>query len=108
MNKDNINIKFKKIGAAAAAANLFSVFKIPEKKEDKLTNAKKGKVILVKSTAKLNLLLSSIKPGAIKKTTYGVRISTIKTIDKSPKVNKVKTSSANLLPFTLLFNFSEA
>ena len=66
INKDNIKIRFRKIGAAAAAANLFSVFKIPAKKEDKLTNAKKGKVILVKSTAKLNLLLSSIKPGAIK------------------------------------------
>ena len=55
-----------KIGAAAAAANLFSEFKIPAKKEDKLTNAKKGKVILVKSTARSNFILSSIKPGAIK------------------------------------------
>ena len=107
-DRENIKIIFKKIGAAAAAANLFSVFKIPEKKDDKLTNAKKGKVILVKSTAKLNLLLSSIKPGAIKKTTYGVKISTIKTIVKSPNVNKVKTSSANLLPCALLFNFSDA
>ena len=34
-------------GAAAAAANLFSEFNIPAKKEAKLTNAKKGKVILV-------------------------------------------------------------
>ena len=50
----------------AEAANLFSVFKIPAKKEDRLTNAKKGKVILVKSTAKLNLLMSSTNPGAIK------------------------------------------
>ena len=58
--------KFKIIGAAAAAANLLLELSIPEKKDDKLTNAKKGKVILVKSTAKLNLLLSSIKPGAIK------------------------------------------
>ena len=64
--KKKIRIKFKKIGATAAAANLFSEFSIPAKKEDKLTNAKKGKVILVKSTAKLNLVLFSINPGAIK------------------------------------------
>ena len=36
MTKDNIKIKFKKIGAAAAAANLFSEFSIPAKKEAKL------------------------------------------------------------------------
>ena len=66
LKKDLFNIRFKKIGAAAEAANLFSVFKIPAKKEDRLTNAKKGKVILVKSTAKLNLLMSSTNPGAIK------------------------------------------
>ena len=36
------------IGAAAAAANLSFEFRIPEKNEDKLTNNKKGKVILVK------------------------------------------------------------
>ena len=45
---------FNIIGAAAAAANLLFEFKIPEKKDDKLTNSKKGNVILVNSTAKLN------------------------------------------------------
>ena len=35
------------IGAAAAAANLLYEFKIPEKNDDKLTNNKKGRVILV-------------------------------------------------------------
>ena len=54
------------MGAAAAAANLFSELRIPAKKDDKLTNARKGKVILVKSTAKSNLVLSSTKPGAIR------------------------------------------
>ncbi len=54
------------IGAAAAAANLSFEFRIPEKNEDKLTNNKKGKVILVNSTARLNFILSSINPGAIK------------------------------------------
>ena len=54
------------IGAAAAAANLLFEFKIPEKKEDKLTNNKNGKVILVNSTANLNLTSSTTKPGATK------------------------------------------
>ena len=44
------------IGAAAAAANLLFEFSIPAKKEDKLTNNKKGNVILVSSTVKLNLI----------------------------------------------------
>ena len=56
---------FKITGAAAAAANLLLEFKIPEKKDDKLTNNKKGNVILVSSTAKLNLMLFSINPGAM-------------------------------------------
>ena len=45
-----IKIKFSIIGAAAAAANLLLEFKIPEKKEDKLTNNKNGRVILVRLT----------------------------------------------------------
>ena len=61
-----IKITFKNIGAAAAAANLLFEFNIPEKKEDKLTNNKKGKVILVNSTARLNFILSSKNPGAIR------------------------------------------
>ena len=52
------------MGAAAAAANLLFEFNMPEKKEDKLTNSKNGNVILVNSTARLNLILSVIKPGA--------------------------------------------
>ena len=39
---------------------------MPEKKEDKLTNNKNGNVILVNSTARLNLILSATNPGAIK------------------------------------------
>ena len=61
-----IKITFKIIGAAAAAANLLFEFKIPEKNEDKLTKNKKGNVILVNSTARLNFILSSANPGAIK------------------------------------------
>ena len=64
----NIKTIFNIIGAAAAAANLLFEFKIPEKKEDKLTNNRNGNVILVSSTAKLNFISSSKKPGAIKYT----------------------------------------
>ena len=53
------------IGAAAAAANLLLELRIPAKKDDRLTNNKNGNVILVSSTAKLNLIWSSKKPGAI-------------------------------------------
>ena len=56
------------MGAAAAAANLLLEFKIPEKKDERLTNNKNGKVILVNSTAKLNFCELSVKPGAIKNT----------------------------------------
>ena len=61
----NIKIIFKIIGAAAATANLLLEFKMPEKKDDKLTNNKKGNVILVNSTARLNFCVFSSKPGAI-------------------------------------------
>ena len=42
----NIKIIFNIIGAAAAAANLLLEFKIPEKKDEILTNNKKGNVFL--------------------------------------------------------------
>ena len=42
---------FKIIGAADAIANLLCEFKMAEKKDAKLINIKKGKVILVKVTA---------------------------------------------------------
>ena len=61
-----IKITFKIIGAAEATANLLFEFRIPEKNEDKLTNNKKGKVIRVNSTARLNFNSSAINPGAIK------------------------------------------
>ena len=63
--KLKIKTIFKIIGAAAAAANLLLEFKIPEKKDERLTNNKKGKVILVSSTARLNFVSFSINPGAI-------------------------------------------
>ena len=63
--KLKISIIFRMIGAAAAAANLLLEFKIPEKKDERLTNNKKGNVILVSSTARLNFISFSEKPGAM-------------------------------------------
>ena len=74
-----ISIKFKMMGAAEAAANLLCEFNIAEKKEDKLTNIKKGKVILVKSIARLIFVLSLTKPGAINPTKVGINSSTSRT-----------------------------
>ena len=48
---------FNTIGAAEAAANLLCEFNIAPKKEDKLTNNKKGKVILVKAVSYTHLTL---------------------------------------------------
>ena len=61
----NIKTIFKIIGAAAAEANLLFEFKIPAKKDERLTKNKKGNVIRVNSIAKLNFTSSFIKPGAI-------------------------------------------
>ena len=101
-----IKTTFKIIGAAAAAANLLFELRIPEKKDDKLTNSKKGNVILVDSTAKLNFTSSAMKPGAIKQTKQGVNISAKVTIKIKTKRRKLKTLSANILPVFLFFNFA--
>ena len=99
VNKTDIKIKFKKIGAPAAAANLLFEFKMPEKKEDRLTNNRKGNVIFVSSTAKLNLFKSFTNPGAIILTKKGVKISTISTIKSKIIINSVKSSLAKFSPF---------
>ena len=99
---DAIKIKFKKIGAAAAAANLFSELRMPAKKDDKLTNAKKGKVILVKSTANLNFSSISEKPGAINFIKLGIKISTNTVRLKRANTNKLNTVFANFCAFVLL------
>ena len=53
-NNDPINTIFSIIGAAAAAANLLYEFSIAAKKDAKHTKNKKGKVILLRSTASFN------------------------------------------------------
>ena len=93
--KQIINIIFKNKGAAAAAANLLCEFKIAEKKDAILIKNKNGKVILVKSTAKLNFSSKSEKPGAINFTKLGIKISTSIVRLKSAKTNKLNTEFAN-------------
>ena len=87
---------FRITGAAAATANLLWEFKIAEKKEDKLTKNKNGKVILVKLIAKSILLWSPVKPGAIRKTNKGINISINKTTKNRIIINKLKTFVANV------------
>ena len=101
MAHNNIIIKiiFNIIGAAEAAANLLCEFKIAEKKDAKLINKIKGKVILVKSVAKINFSGSDLKPGAISETNKGINNSTRITSPKSEKVNKLKTLFAKLSEF---------
>ena len=53
-NNDPIRITFNIIGAAAATANLLYELSIAEKKDAKLIKNKKGKIILLKSTASIN------------------------------------------------------
>ena len=93
---------FKIIGAADAAANLLWELSMPAKKEDRLTNIKKGKVILVKSVATLIFSLSSTNPGAIKLTTIGMKISATKTKKNKAKNNKLKISFAKIFDFFFL------
>ena len=59
-----------------------------EKKEDKLTKNKKGKVILVNTIASSNLSASCLNPGAIIDTKNGIKISIISTIIKR-KISKI-------------------
>ena len=93
--KHIINSIFKKSGAAAEAANLLWEFKIAEKKEAMLMKNKKGKVILVKSTANLNFSSKSEKPGAINFIKLGIKISISIVRLKSAKTNKLNTEFAN-------------
>ena len=102
-----IKTTFKIIGAAAAAANLLLELRIPAKKDDRLTNSKNGNVTLVSSTAKLNLVWSSKKPGAMMYIKYGVKISTIVTINNKINNKELRTSSANFFPFFFINQIEE-
>ena len=95
------------IGAADAAANLLCEFNIAAKKEDKLTNIKNGKVILVKLIASSIFSESSTNPGAIKDTKTGVNNSISKIKNNNPQNNKLKISFAKVFDFDLLFTNSD-
>ena len=99
---------FKIIGAAEATANLLWEFNIAEKKDDKLTKNKNGKVILVRLIAISNFSVSWVNPGAINDTNSGIKISIIKTIASKDKKRILKILFANNFAlFLLLFNSEE-
>ena len=87
---------FNIIGAAAAAANLLCELRIAEKNEAKQIKNKKGKVILVRFTAKSIFSKSLTKPGAIIETNIGIKISIITIKNNNPKKSRLKISLANL------------
>ena len=91
------------MGAADAAANLLCEFNIAEKKDDKLTKRRKGKVILVKFIAIYNFSEFSAKPGAINKIKAGIKISTIKTKNSKLIRRILNTLLANSCVFILPF-----
>ena len=102
-----IKIIFKIIGAAAASAKRLWEFNIAEKKDDKETSNKNGKVILVRSIAKLIFSMSPTNPGAINVTNIGMNICTKITIANKLKNNKLKTSLAKLFDLFLPLTNSE-
>ena len=102
-----IKMIFKKIGAAAASAKRLWEFKIAEKNDAKDINNKNGKVILVKSMAKLIFSLSLTDPGAINDTNIGIKISITKTKTSKLKNKILNTSFANLFDFFPFVNSVE-
>ena len=86
------------MGVADAAANLLCVFRIAEKKEDKLTKSKNGKVILVSDMARSNFSGLPLKPGAITVTNNGIKISIRNTIVSNEIMRIFKTLFANFSP----------
>ena len=98
---------FKIIGVADAIANLLWEFKIAEKKEAKLINSKKGKVILVKVTANCIFCESSSNPGAIKNTNNGISISIMITRKNNPKISRLKILLAKFADSFFLPNKEE-
>ena len=64
---------------------------------------KKGKVILLNSTASFNFSGSLQKPGAIKKINCGIKISAIKTKNNNMTKSKLNTFLAKLSAFFLFF-----
>ena len=99
-----IIIIFRIIGAAEAAANLLCEFKIAEKKDAKLINSIKGKVIFVNWVAKANFSGLDLKPGAIKETKKGINNSIISTNPNRKIVNRLKILLAKFSDFFFSFD----
>ena len=95
------------IGAADATANLLCEFNIAEKKEDKLTNKRNGKVILVRKIVNSSFSELSEKPGAIIKINNGMNISITNTINNKPIKSKLNILLANFLALFFPRTFSD-
>ena len=74
-------------------------FKIAEKKDAKLTNITKGKVILVNWVANSNFSGSDLNPGAIKDTNNGINNSTKSTNANRKILKKLKILLAKFSDF---------
>ena len=94
---------FKITGVAEATANLLWEFKIAEKKEDRLTKNKNGKVILVSVIASCIFSGFALNPGAIIDTKKGIKISIVKTITNNQIIRILKMLLAKFCP--LFFSF---
>ena len=88
-------------------ANLLCVFKMAEKKDAKLINIKKGKVILVNIMASSIFCESPSKPGAIRNINNGIIISMARTRKNNPIKSKLKILFANFCDVFLLSNSDE-
>ena len=76
------------MGAAAVIKNFPLEFKIADKKDEMDIKNKKGKVILLRSTARSNFPSMSLKPGEIKNKNSAAKISIIKIIKRMKITNK--------------------
>ena len=106
INKQKIIVKLRIIGVNAIAANLFRVFRYAPANEVKQIKKTKGKVSRDRSTVRINLSGSSLKPGAISPTMRGIKISAIinkikRKINNEEKIRE-KNSSDLFLPNLLL------
>ena len=102
INNVKIIVKFSIIGVIAIEANLPIVFRYAPARDVKQTNKTNGKVNRDKSTAKENLSGFLVKPGAIKLTISGIKISTIRIMVRrtisSPEKILEKNSSDFFFP----------
>ena len=109
INKQKIIVKLRIIGVNAIAANLPKVFRYAPANEVKQMKKTKGKVRRDRSTVRINLSGSSVKPGAISFTMRGIKISAIiKKIKRKINIEeKIKEKNSSDLFFPNLFLIPE-